>query len=84
MTALTDQLVAHAAEVLRRLDDGELATRFADAVEATDPTAVFLTDDGLAVTYTPDGRSPSEPYRDLDGLRYSPQYLGTLRAVEEV
>lgn len=84
MTALTDQLVAHAAEVLRRLDDGELATRFADAVEASDPTAVLLTDEGLEVAFAPDSRFPDEPYvHAVDGWpRYARHELGALRAVE--
>ncbi len=72
----------HAETVLAQFDGGEGGTRLVTAVEATDPTAVFLTDEGLAVLYAPDKRSPSEPYRDLDGIRYSAQHLGTLRAVD--
>ncbi len=71
----------HAETVLAQFDTGTLTARPTNAVKATDPTAVFLTDEGLAVLYSPDKRSPSEPYVDLDGLRYSREWLGTLRAV---
>jgi hypothetical protein len=90
-TALNGQLAAHAAEVLRKLDGGEvLANTFADALRESDPRAVLVTDEGLAVVYAPDARHPGEPYVQVDvgldpadALRFSREWLGTLRIVGE-